>query len=61
MTTEEKRERLKTLLSKHDWYYDRSDSRDVYQRGAESYDAIMSLVRELPDGKQLYVDYMRSR
>lgn len=48
------RQELRTLMAKHDWYYDRSDDGRVYAAGRENFERMMSLVKQLPDGHAFY-------
>lgn len=51
---DKKREELLQLLQRHDWYYDRSDDWNEYTRGRRHYETITALMKEVPDGTELY-------
>lgn len=56
-TVEQLREELIQALSRHDWYYDRSDDPRYYNAGKASFYLIRSLVKQVPDGEALYEQY----
>jgi hypothetical protein len=49
---------LETLCKSHDWFYDYSDDRGVYNRGFNQQQKINLLVQELGElGKEIYQTY----
>lgn len=56
-TPDQLREELIQALSRHDWYYDRSDDSRYYNAGKASFYLIRDLVKKVPDGEALYEQY----
>jgi len=48
------REELIRLIKGHDWYYQRSDDHGVFTAGREAALRIASIIRQLPDGIEIY-------
>ena len=62
MTTTEKKERLNELLSRFDWYWQRTEDSRVYNYWSKINDEIRSLRAELgDDGEHLFAQYHRRK
>ena len=46
-------------LQRHDWFHDRSDSREVYSRGRQHRIALLTAARKIVGGEELFSKYAR--
>lgn len=51
------REELVKLLQTHDWFYGYADDSRSYNEGKHDRARILELVKQVPDGEQLYRHY----